>query len=145
MKTVYHLYVLEKDNYFRSNNQLVCKLINIDETDKQIVEHIVMINGKEIKRSITEKIKIDGEYQQLNSYWVGKYFDSLDEVQKYIKQEYELVKSTEHLFYFLTLDDSYDTVVTITNHTSSGLGCSNDYVNLQKLLGLSYETTNTTT
>lgn len=139
MKKIYNLRIEEKDDYYRSNNTIVCQILNIDEQDKQKIERITIIDGIEKQRYEEIKVKVNGEYRNINSYFSGDYFDNLEEVKEYIKKEYKLVMSTKHSFYFLSVDDCYNSVVVITNYKDSHFGCSDDYVNLQTLLELEYK------
>lgn len=139
MKQVYQLIVQERNDYFFYHDTLVCKILNIDENSKRVTETVTIIDGVEIKRTTKLEYLCNGEYRNLASDWQSEYFETLDKVKEYIESEYELVKSDKSNFYFLVKDDGCNSVVTITNYTSQRLGCANDFVNLQNLIGLEYD------
>ena len=135
MKTVYALKIRERDDYFYSHNTFVCEILNIDENDFKVVEHITLENGVEVRKITKTLYKVNSEYKELNKN--DTHFDSLDEVKKYFKYNYELVKSSKHAFYFLDTE-TLDTVYTITNIYN----CANGFVNLRELLNLEYKDEN---
>ena len=138
MKTVYCLKLRERDDYFRSHDTLVCEILEIDENDKQVIEDVRYINGNETKRIITTKLMINGKYRNVSSGWEEEYFDSLEDLKKYLEAEFVLARSSKHDFLLLAVDDSYNSVVAITNYKGSSCICSAGFVNLQELIGLNF-------
>lgn len=139
MKKVYNLRVEERDDYFRSHDTLSCEILEIDETDKQVIENITLVNGIETKRYAHTKIMINGEYRNISSSFEEEYFESLDDLEKHLKSEYILARSSEYDFLMLVVDNLCNSVVAIMNYKDSSYGCSNDYVNLQELMGLTFK------
>lgn len=136
MKIVYELKVLERDDYIFSHDTLICKILEIDDTKKQVIEQITVINGEETRRNTTEKVYINGEFVSLSS--SSKYFNSIDEVKSHINKEYELIKSNKFYFFFIDIDTS-DNIFVINNLIDSGYGLAKDFINLQELLQLKFD------
>ena len=136
MKTVYNLTIKEKDDYIYSHNTLVCQIIKFDDTKKRTTEFITLIDGIETQNTKYTEYLIKDEWVRLE--FSDTIFETLEELKTYLQNEYLLVHSTKYDFYFLDKDE-YNTVFTITNYSQTGLGCSNDFVNLQDLLELNHK------
>jgi hypothetical protein len=134
--TIYHLRVLPNDGYFRNHQTLSCEILEIDETDKQIIEHITKVNGIEVDVKTIEKVMIDETYQSFH--WSDEYFKSLEELKKYLLTEYILAYTSKTNFIMLVVGDSYNSTVSIYNFEDSLLSCLDNHVDLQKLLGLKH-------
>ena len=136
MKTVYNLTIKEKDDYIYSHNTLVCQKIEFDDTKKRIKEFITLIDGIETQNTKYTEYLIKDKWVRLE--FSDAIFETRKELKTYLQDNYLLVHSTKYDFYFLDKDE-YNTVFTITNYSQTGLGCSNDFVNLQDLLKLNHK------
>jgi len=134
-KRIYELKVLPISD-INSNQRLVCRILDIDESKARTVTHTTTTVDGQITSECTHiNHFINNEY--VRTELSDTYFDTIEEVKKHIELEYQFVHSTKHSFFFLTEDSLYNEVVTIANYSDSKFTTPpKSYVNLQELLNL---------
>jgi len=94
---LYRLNIHERDDYFQSHNTFSCQKVIIEE---YIDCHDLYIEGtKTIRDKKFTKAKVKGEKYLITIKSSDKYFSSLNDVLKHLRDEYIEVHETECICY----------------------------------------------